>query len=163
MIIISDTTCLSALVRIGELDILRKLFQEVIIPPKVHEELLALAAFGVDVTVFSKLNWIKIQEPKTCPLLSQLLNILDPGESYAIALAVELQADWLIVDDLDARKIATQLNINLTGVGGIFIQAKDRGIITEVKPYLDLIMINAGFKLSTTLYNRILQLAGEQN
>ena len=48
MIIIRDTTCLSALVRIGELDILQKLFQKVIIPPKVHEELLALSAFNVD-------------------------------------------------------------------------------------------------------------------
>ena len=161
MIIISDTTCLSALVRIGELDILQKLFQKVIIPPKVHEELLALSAFNVDISVFSTFDWIEIQEPLSCPLLTQLLNILDPGESYAIALAVELQADWLIVDDLDARKIATQLNINLTGVGGVFIQAKDRGIIVEVKPYLDLIMDNAGFRLSTSLYNRILQLAGE--
>ncbi len=161
MIVISDTTCLSALVRIGELDLLKRLFHEVIIPLKVHEELLALSSFGVDVSIFSTLDWIKIQQPVASPLLNELLAVLDPGESYANALAIELKADWLIVDDLDARHIAAQLNINITGVGGVFIQAKDTGIITEVKPYLDLIMEKAGFRLSSTLYSRILQLADE--
>ncbi len=161
MIVISDTTCLSALVRIGELDLLKRLFHEVIIPVKVHEELLALSSFGVDVSIFSTLDWIKIQQPEASPLLNELLTVLDTGESYAIALAIELNADWLIVDDLDARHIAAQLNINITGTGGVFIQAKDRGVITQVKPYLDLIMTKAGFRLSSTLYNRILQLASE--
>ncbi|MBK8565336.1 MAG: DUF3368 domain-containing protein [Saprospiraceae bacterium] len=165
MVVVSDTTCLSALARIGELDILQKLFHEVIIPEKVLEELLALSAFGLDIAIFKSLNWLKVQSPTPVPLLSDLLNnsSIDPGEAYAIALAIELKADWLILDDMNARLVATKLNLNITGLGGVLIQAKSFGIISIVKPVLDRCIIQANFRLAANVYQKILELAGENS
>lgn len=163
MVVISDTTCLSALTRIGELDILRQLFQEVIIPSEVLNELLVLDKFGVDVSIFSKLGWLKIQDPAPSHQLSTLRSNqkIDSGEAHAIALAIEIQPDWIILDDLNAREVAIQFNLNVTGLGGILLQAKNSGIIAAVKPLLDRCVNQANFRLAAPVYQKILQLAGE--
>jgi uncharacterized protein len=163
MTVISDTTCLSALARIGSLPLLRVLFGEVIIPNRVYAELQALREFEVDVTVFDRLDWLLVKSPADSPLLERLLasKKIDPGEAYAIALAVELQADWLVLDDLNARKVATDLGLNITGLGGIFLQAKSAGLVPSVKKMLDLCISKANFRLSAEVYRRLVDLAGE--
>jgi predicted nucleic acid-binding protein len=90
------------------------------------------------------------------------MNKIDPGEGYAIALAVELQADWIILDDLGARKVATDLGLKVTGLGGILLQAKAVGSIGSVKEYLDLCVEKANFRLTREVYHRLLQLAEEE-
>jgi predicted nucleic acid-binding protein len=164
MVVISDTTCLSALARIGKLDILHLLFQEVIIPEKVLDELLALSAFGFDTAIFKSQEWLKVQSPLSTPLLKELMNnsSIDPGEAHAIALAIELKADWLILDDMNARLLATKLHINITGLGGVLVQAKAIGIIPSLKPILDRCIEQANFRLATNVYQKILELAGEE-
>lgn len=163
MVAISDTTCLSTLTRVGELDILPQLFHQILLPQKVHEELLGLSSFGIDIAIFQQLSWLIIQEPSPSPLLSSLLSNrkIDPGEAFAIALAVELQPDWIILDDLNARRVATQLHLNITGLGGILLQAKKTGIIAAVKPLLDNCVQKANFRLAPPIYQKILQMAGE--
>lgn len=164
MTVISDTTCLSVLARLRRLELLHSLFGEVIMPQKVHEELLALSAFGVDVSIFTQLEWLIIQQPAASPLLERLLanKRIDAGESYSIALAVEIQADWVILDDLNARKVAIDMGLNITGLGGILLQAKSVGIITSVKEYLNLCIEKANFRLSQVVYERLLELAEEK-
>jgi len=164
MTIISDTACLSALARIGRLELLHSLFGRVIMPRAVHEELLALATFNVDVAIFSNQSWLVIMEPAHCLLLQELLDNpkIDPGESHAIALAVELQADWVILDDLNARKIAAGLGLNITGLGGILLQAKTAGIVISVREYLDLCIEKANFRLAQPVYEKLIELAGEK-
>lgn len=163
MTIISDTTCLSALTRIGALQLLHSLFGKVTIPFKVYEELSALQAFGVDTNIFDQLNWLVIQEPSASALMDSLLanKRIDIGEANAIALAVELQADWLVLDDLNARKVALDLGLNITGLGGILLQAKTVGLIASVKEVLDLCIMKANFRLSSNVYDHLLELAGE--
>jgi uncharacterized protein len=163
MVVISDTSCLSTFTRIGKLDLLRELYQEVVIPKEVLRELQALNVFGVDVSIFSNLPWLKVRDPVPNSLLSELLDNrgIDPGEAYAIALALELRADWLILDDLNARQMAQALKLNITGLGGVLLQAKDMGIIPAVKPLLDQCVYEANFRLSDAVFQKILHLAGE--
>lgn len=160
MIVVSDTTALSGLIRIGELSLLNHLFNEVIIPPKVYAELLELKRFGIDISTLNQ-NWLKVQQPTQSLLLSQLLQQLDEGEAQAIALAVEIRANLLIVDEMEGRKIALQLHLPITGIGGIFIRAKRAGLIQAVKPLLERLMTQANYYLSEAVYQKILTEAGE--
>ncbi len=162
MIIVSDTTCLSTLARIGELSLLQTLFGEVMIPRQVYQEFMALELFGVSVDIFDA-TWIVVRDPVDVPLLAQLLanKKIDPGEAFAIVLALEHQADWLILDDLNARKVATDLGLNITGLGGILLQAKSKGFIFSVAAVLALCTQKANFRLAPAVYARLLDLAGE--
>lgn len=164
MTVISDTTCLSALARIGKLELLQAVFGSVIIPQKVLEELEALRNFGIDASLFTQLNWLEVREPIQSPLLERLLSTkrIDPGESHAIALAFDLRADWVILDDLNARKEAVTLGLNVTGLGGILLQAKAAGIIKSVREILDLCIEKANFRLSPDVFERIMTLSGEE-
>ena len=161
MIIISDTSCISALVRIGRLELLRDVFEQIVIPKKVHEELLKLDDFGIDTSIFAAQNWIRILQPQPSPILKTLLSELDEGEAHAIALGLELHADVFLTDDMLARKAAETHHFTVIGIGGILIRAKKAGFIIEVKPMLDKIITTTNFRLSTKIYNLILDLADE--
>ena len=161
MIVISDTSCLSALFRIGEFQILEKIFHEIIIPQKVYDELLVLRKFSYDVSEIQNAVWLKIENPSNSSLLQDLLKNLDEGEAYAIALAIERKADLLIIDEIKGRLAAQKLNLNIIGVAGILLRAKAIGIISEVKPLLDNMVQNAGFRMSQKLYSDILKAAKE--
>ena len=161
MIVLSDTSPISALTRIGHLHLLEQLFQEVIIPQKVFDELMELSKFHVDTSPIVNASWLKIIAPTQSPFLLHLLTILDEGEANAIALAIELKSELLIIDEYEGRKIATQLKLQITGVGGILVRAKLRNFVPEVKPLLDKILSDANFYLSKKVYNEILKQANE--
>jgi uncharacterized protein len=161
MIVISDTSALSALIRVGQLTLLKSLFGSIIIPEKVAEELNELNAFHIDISEFTNSDWIIIKQPTDLPLLHRLLTQLDEGEANAITLAVELSADLLIIDELKGRSVATALSINITGLAGILILAKQEGYLQTIKPLLDRILKETSFRISSTLYNHILIKANE--
>lgn len=85
---------------------------------------------------------------------------LDPGESQAIGLALHMNADLLIIDELDGRWEAKNQGIRIAGMLGIFKMAKERNIIPAVAPYLNKLRLTS-FKLSPVLYNTVLQDVGE--
>ncbi len=161
MVVISDTTCLSALFQVNELHILQKLYKEIIIPSKVFDELLALSLFNIDITPLSELEWLKIMNPTDNLQLQHLLLILNEGEAHAIALMLEMKADLIILDDMEARQIAKDYSLNIIGLGGVLISAKSKGVIPQVKPLLDKIISISGFYLSAKIYHLILKTAGE--
>ncbi|MCT7983462.1 DUF3368 domain-containing protein [Laspinema sp. A4] len=86
---------------------------------------------------------------------------LDPGEAEAIALARELNADRLLIDERKGRAVASRLGIKLTGVLGILIVAKRRELITEIKPLIDELIDISRFRVGDELYARVLQDVGE--
>lgn len=161
MIVISDTSAISALIQIGRLDLLRQLFQEVVLPPEVWNELMALSEFGIDLSTLHTSLWLQRETPQASPLLTLLQGLLDKGEAQALALAVDMKADLLIIDEQKGRKIASSLGLVFTGIGGIFIRAKKAGLIDSVQSMLDLIEHKAGFYLSATARDVILRAAGE--
>ena len=161
MVVVSDTSCLSALLRVRHLHILKSLFGNIIIPQKVADELRRLTDFGVNLSDFNSANWIKTQQPSDLPLLERLLLQLDEGEAHAITLAIELSADWLIIDELKGRKIASTLAINITGLAGVLILAKQEGHLSEVKTLLNQILTETSFRMSSALREHILKAADE--
>ncbi|MCI4648816.1 hypothetical protein [Phaeodactylibacter sp.] len=122
-IIISDTSSLIALTNIGELELLKKVYEEVVITPEIGEE------YGLETP-----NWISIEEIEDVQKF-KLLNLeLDKGESSGITLALENEASLLIIDEKKGRGIAKKLGIKITGILGVMIRAKEIGVINRVKP-----------------------------
>ena len=105
--------------------------------------------------------WIKTQPVKNLAILSSLLDKVNQGEAEAIALAIELNATELLIDERVGRREATRLGIPITGVLGVLTIAKRRGIIPAVKPLMDDLIERAVFRVSESLYSIILQNAGE--
>lgn len=137
--IISDTSCFIILSNIGELDLLQKVYGEIITTSTIAEE------FGEDLP-----NWVKIQNVSD-KLRVQILELqIDKGESSAIALALEIPDSTLILDDYKARKMAESLGLNFTGTIGIIIKAKLENIIPSIKPLLDKIK-QTNFRISADI------------
>jgi predicted nucleic acid-binding protein len=161
MIVVSDTTTVSALVRVERLWLLKGLFGNIIIPQAVYTELLELQHFGIDIQAIISADWIEVTEPAPCALLEELKVVLDPGEAEAIALAAERKADLLIMDEKAGRVKAAALNLPFTGLGGILIRAKKNALIPNVKTTLEEIRNKTGFFLTPAALRIILVAADE--
>ena len=161
MIIVSDTSPVSNLLIIGQLDILSQLFGEIIIPPKVFEEIQRLESFEIDIEEIKNSDWIKIIIPSNVKLVQELNENLDEGESEAIALAKELNAEFILIDEKKGRKVAEQLGITAIGLLGILLKAKQKRAVERIMPLLDSLRQDAGFWISDVLYHDILMQAEE--
>ncbi len=147
--IISDTSCLILLDKIGELGILSELFGEVTITSEIAKEYKQPLP-----------SWIKIMDPKNINYQTILLATVDIGEASAIALAIESEDCLLILDDLKARRLATDLGLHITGTIGILIDAKLSGIIPAIKPLIDKIR-QTNFHITPELLKKITDATGE--
>lgn len=106
------------------------------------------------------LDWIEIRPVTNLELLRTLQTNLDAGEAEAITLAVELNANRLIIDERRGRNEAKRFGLEAIGLLGILLAAKQRGIILQVKPLLDDLR-DRGFWVREALYAEVLKLAGE--
>lgn len=86
---------------------------------------------------------------------------LDKGEAEAIALALELKADALIIDELKGRNKAEQVGLRIIGLLGTLVEVKKEGLIPAVKPLMDDLVSKAGFKIRPALYQQVLKISGE--
>ncbi|RTQ50203.1 DUF3368 domain-containing protein [Hymenobacter gummosus] len=148
-LVISDTSCLILLTNIGELDLLQRLYGRVWTTPTVAAE------YGKPLPA-----WIAVEAARDQYRQQLLATQLDAGESSAIALALEKANCTLILDDRRARRVAEQLRIQITGILGVLLKAKQRGVIPAVKPLLARIR-QTNFRLSAELETQVLKLAGE--
>ncbi|WNZ23999.1 DUF3368 domain-containing protein [Leptolyngbya sp. NK1-12] len=160
MIIISNTTPLSELAKINHLDLLQALFRKILIPPAVYSEL--TTGNHPATTAIPVADWIEVRPVTNFQRVEQLLQTpgLDQGECAAIALAEELTADRLLIDEQAGRQLAFQLGIPVTGTIGILLVAKQANVISAVRPLVDA-MIGQGKWISPAFYQQILQLADE--
>lgn len=158
-VVVANTTPIIGLTLIGQLELLRKLYGQVRIPPAVQAEVLAGGASGAGIADFQKADWLlvtQLQDPRRADLLSEL----DRGEAEAIALAQELRADLVIIDEQMARKHARRLGLKLSGTVGILLEAKNRGYIVMVKPLLNQ-LVQGGIRLGEDVITEALKLARE--
>ncbi|WP_287728742.1 DUF3368 domain-containing protein [Microcystis sp. M061S2] len=107
------------------------------------------------------LSWIETRPVTQQNQVNQLLNKLDRGESEGIILALELGADILILDERKGRKVAQSLGLNITGILGVLLEAKQKELIMNIKPIVDQLILKAEFRISETLYRKVLTIAGE--
>ncbi|MCW3106400.1 MAG: hypothetical protein JWQ09_906 [Segetibacter sp.] len=148
-VIISDTSCLILLDKIGEIEILHHLFREIITTQVVVNE------FGKALP-----DWIIILNPGSNINYTALQASLGPGEASAIALALDYDDPILLIDEVKGRKIAMRFGLHVTGTFGVIAQAKIEGIIPSVKPLLEKIK-QTNFYISLQLVEALLKIAGE--
>lgn len=161
MIVVSDTSPVSNLILIQRLGILQKMFTEIIVPPAVDDEIRALKQFGTNLSEYENANWIKVIEPIDRQKVQTLQMNLDDGEAQAIALALEINCDLLLMDERIGTKIARQEGLQTIGLVGVLVKAKEERIILKVDEILDELRVKAGFWLSENLRNQILRELGE--
>ena len=160
MIIVADTTILSNLIKINQLDWLQDIFGEVLIPQKVFAEVSQLVHFEVDITRFLSASWLKVLSITHSALYESLLEDLDEGEAEAIVLAQEQNANFVLIDELKGRKKATALGLHVLGTVGVLIKAKELGIINAIGMWLEALK-TSGFWLNPRFEAQILRDCGE--
>lgn len=157
MIIVSDTSPVSNLILIERLDILQKLFTEIIIPSAVDAEIRALKQFGKDLSEYENAEWIKVIAPANLHKVQTLQMNLNEGEAQAIALALEIKCNLLLMDERIGTNIARQEGLQTIGLVGVLIKAKEEKIIEEVGEILNGLKVTAGFWLGDKLEKKILK------
>jgi predicted nucleic acid-binding protein len=151
--VVSNSSPLIALGRIGQLSLLPALMKKIWIPPAVR-----LEVFGTDPLP----DWIE-EQPLEQPLAPRMAATrLGPGEREAIALALELSASEVILDDLAARHLAASLGLRPIGTLGLLLRAKRRGLIPQVRSYMEALQ-KQEFRISERLFSGILAAAGESS
>lgn len=161
MIIVSDTSPISNLLLIDQIQLLPDLYEEVLLPTGVAEELRRMEAAKDQVSRLLQSDWITVKTVADRGLYEQLRLRLDYGESEAIALAVELQADLLLIDETKGRRVAKSYGLPITGLLGVLLEAKAKGTIASVRSLMDQLIEVARFYIHPTLYQSVLQLADE--
>lgn len=161
MKVISNSSPLVNLSRIGRLSILRSLYDEIVIPEAVYKEVVE-NGYGMPGSLeVSEADWIVVRHVVDKKQLRILNYDLDPGESEAIVLAIEENADLLIMDERMGREMARHLDLLYTGTLGALMDAKGKGIINKIAPILDELKIKAGFRISDALVSQIIKTAQE--
>lgn len=145
IVVISDTSCLIALDRISQLDLLQQLFQQIVTTREVKEE------FGKELP-----EWIRVIEVQNQGKIQELEAVLDKGEASAIALALETEKSQLIIDEKKGRKVAQGLKIEIIGTLKVILMAKQKGIIQSARPVIEDLQ-KAGFRFSQKIESKLLK------
>jgi len=161
VIVVSNTSPLTNLAAIGQFDLLHRLYGQLRIADGVWEELNAKGKRWPGCDEVSQADWIGRHTIQNRALVTALRRDLDRGEAETIALALELSADLVLLDEKEGRHAAQRLGLRVLGVVGILLEAKANGAIDKLRPHLDVLRQTAGFYLSSSLYQYALALAGE--
>ena len=158
--VVVNTTPLIALSHVGQLDILKKLYGEIIIPKAVYRELSAKTESICKKAVDRSLEWIRVENIKNQMAKTMYKTQLHDGEVEVMILSKEIAADVVIIDDANAKKHAKYLGLPVTGTLGVLIKAKREGLINELKPILYQMTEN-GIYISQSLIELCLKQVGE--
>ncbi len=118
MRVVSNTSPLSNLAAIGQLDLLQQVYPQILIPPAVHTELVCFPTIQPAINTSLKSGFLEIRKPGNTALIQTLTQPLDLGEAEAIALAVEIEADRLLIDESLGRRIAEEYTLKIRGILG---------------------------------------------
>jgi len=151
ILVVSNSSPLIALDRIEQLSLLPSLLRRVWIPPAVRYEVFGSSSLP---------DWIT-EQALTQPLVPRIAAVrLGPGERETIALALEMSAGEVILDDLSARRLAISLGLSPIGTLGLLLRAKRQGLISRVRPFMEALQ-EQEFYISERLFTGILVAAGE--
>jgi predicted nucleic acid-binding protein len=157
VLVVSDTSPVRALHRVGLLDLLPAIFGDVLVPPAVRDELLAAPADFTPIRI-EDFQFFRLVAPAR---MLEFAAHLDPGESEAISLADELRADWLLIDERMGHDVAIAAGLRTVGVIGILLRAKQVGKLTLIAPVISKLRTHGRFRLSDAIVSEALKQAGE--
>lgn len=149
-IAVFDAGPLIAFQQIDRLELLRGVFDRIVIPPAVADE--------VTPSLLQLPGWIEVQPVRVFPTFAHKLGA---GESATIALAMQIAADVVVLDDKRARASATRLGLTIIGSFGLLVRAKRAGLIPEVRPLMNA-MISSDFFADDAIQRHVLAIAGER-
>lgn len=163
-VVIADASPLIGLAKIGRLTLLREIYQSLLIPPAVHAELQAGSQRPGGLELSQALNegWLSVAKAADIPeaVCAELRQVVDIGEAEAIALAQQLSAKLLLIDQQRGRSAAQRRGVPIAGTGVVLLAAKRLGLIQEIKTELDALQ-QSGYRLSERLRRQLLTMAGE--
>jgi predicted nucleic acid-binding protein len=164
MPVISNTSPLLNLAIIDQLDLLRQQFGKILIPKAVLEELRIeeMLPGSDDLREALVAGWLQVREVNNPSLVQLLQRDLDRGEAEAIALALLLDADWIILDERDGRRIAKSFGLQVTGILGVVIRASRNGQISSLPLVINQLREEAGFRIAPNLLSLLSQILKEE-
>mgnify|MGYP001411078255 CR=1 FL=1 len=161
MRVVSNSSALINMARIGKLTLLRELFGVLIVPDAVWQEVVVEGAGQPGADEIGSADWIQRQAVMNMQLVQALQQDLDAGEAEAIALSLEIGAELLLMDENLGRETARHLGLRYIGLIGALVMAKRRGLISAIKQHLDMLRDIAGFRVDAALYAQVLKDQGE--
>ena len=148
-LVVTDTSCLIALDRVGHLEILPALFT-------VHAPRTVADEFG------KRLPWLRVEDVSDVDRVGDLLAELDRGEAEAVVLALSYAGARLLVDERKGRQVAQRLGLEVTGTAGVLLAAKKAELVSEVGPILRELVEDHAFRLGRSQIDTVLRQAGER-
>lgn len=137
MIVVTDSTVLIGLAKLGQLTLLKEIFSKVSIPDEVFKEVVEQGKDKPGSKLIRESSWIETKAVKDKTQVRFLMGSLDRGEAEVLALARELDADLILIDEEKARKSAVIAGFKVMGLLGLFNLAKNKGLIHEVRPIIN--------------------------
>jgi predicted nucleic acid-binding protein len=159
-VVVSDTSPIRSLAHLGLLDVLPGLFGSVLVPPAVAVDL-TVPVHGFAPLDFSALPFVEVRQPINDGLVKSLSTRVHAGESEALALAVEVRPEAILIDEKTDRSVAKELGLNPLGVLGVLVRATRARLVDLVAPLITVLRQDLDFRVSANVERRILELAGE--
>ena len=155
-----DTSPLIFLAKLGHLGFLRRGADTVCVPRAVLDEIHAKPDEATQAIERAGRTWLSVHVVGNRGAVEMLLADLDLGEAETIVLAKEINADRVVMDDLDARRFARRVGLDLIGTMGLLLAARLRGEIPSVREEVERLQA-LGFRVAPPLVEAILREAGE--
>jgi len=161
--IVADASVLIGLSSIGRLALLHERFSDgVLVPPAVWREVVEQGGERPGAREVAEARWITVREVTAQEIVQLLRMGLEEGEAEAIALAYEIGAEVVMLDEQDARQAAKQLGLRVLGTIGVLIWGRRVGKLESLREAMDALQTRAKLRISRTLYERALSEVGEQ-
>lgn len=158
---VADTSPLLFLAKLDRLDILRQAAEEIIVPPAVLREVARYSDEACEKIREAQGSWLRSRSVADLFLIKVLLADLDEGEAEALALAHELKADRVLLDDLDGRRLARRIGLAPVGTLGLLLAARLRGALPSLRAEIAKLR-ESGFRAHPSLIEAVLREAGEE-
>jgi len=159
-LVVSNASPLITLAKIGQFDLLLKLFGRIVIPQEVYDEVVLHSAGEPGAVETRDAGWVDVKPVADDLAVSLLREDLGAGESAAIVLAQMTGAALLLLDDALARRKAERVGLTVIGTLGILLMAKQADLVKAVQPLLD-VLRKTDFRVSARVLDEVLARAGE--
>lgn len=149
MKVVVNATPLIALSLIDRLELLRTMFDEVIIPTEVYDEVVILGRGKPGAATVARATWLHVMPSETVLAVEPMLMGLDAGEMAVLLLSQQMSPDWVIIDERQARRVAMAMGLPVKGTLGILLAAALAGFLTRQEVLEDLQkLLSAGIRIS---------------